>query len=325
MSALAKLSAAAWFMALPAFADVPEVVADIPPVASLVAQVMQGIGAPDLLLQPGSSPHGHQMRPSEAAALSRADLVVWIGAAQSPWLKQALDQLAAESASLPLLEVPGTHLRLFGFQAHEDADGEDGHDHESPDHDEAPGDPHIAHVTGDGHAHHGVDTHAWLDPRNAVIWLNAIAQQLSVIDPDHATQYTENAKAAQADIMSLDADIRAEFDGVTGAIVTYHDAYGYFTDYYGIRSAGTVTDGTAAHPGAKRMAELRSRLEALSVQCLFTEPQFDASGATGLASALGLRSGQLDPVGSTLAQGPDLYRDLLRLTADTIAGCLKEE
>jgi zinc transport system substrate-binding protein len=42
---------------------------------------MQGVGEPEMILPPGASPHGYAMRPSEAAALQSADVVVWIGEA----------------------------------------------------------------------------------------------------------------------------------------------------------------------------------------------------------------------------------------------------
>ena len=44
--------------ALPATAEVPRVVADLPPVHSLVAQVMGTLGQPTLLLDKGANAHG---------------------------------------------------------------------------------------------------------------------------------------------------------------------------------------------------------------------------------------------------------------------------
>ena len=76
-----------------AAADVPRVLADIAPVQSLVARVMQGVGTPDLLIPPGVSAHDMALRPSQARALSRADLVVWVGPEMSPWLGRALEAI----------------------------------------------------------------------------------------------------------------------------------------------------------------------------------------------------------------------------------------
>lgn len=139
----AGIAAAAFAAALgasPALADAPTVATDIPPVHSLVARVMQGLGEPTLVLPPGASPHGYAMRPSEAAALAEADLVVWTGPALTPWLERAVESLAGDAITLELLNAPGTHLMGFregaAFDPHDhavgdpDHSGTEAHDHE---------------------------------------------------------------------------------------------------------------------------------------------------------------------------------------------------
>jgi len=66
-------------VATPVHAKVPQVATDIPPVHSLVSQVMGELGTPKLIIPPGTSPHGYAMRPSEARALQAADVVFWMG------------------------------------------------------------------------------------------------------------------------------------------------------------------------------------------------------------------------------------------------------
>ena len=88
-----RLLLALLILPLPALAEPPRVVTDIPPVHSLTARVMQGVAEPALLLPPGASPHGYAMRPSEAALLQRADVVFWVGAGLTPWLDRAMTTL----------------------------------------------------------------------------------------------------------------------------------------------------------------------------------------------------------------------------------------
>ncbi|SEI65528.1 zinc transport system substrate-binding protein [Pseudooceanicola nitratireducens] len=155
-------------LASPVLAEVPQVVTDIPPVHSLVASVMQGVGTPTLLLPPGGSAHGHQMRPSEAAAMSAADLVVWVGEELSPWIADASAKLAPDAASLSLIDVQGTVLREAGHHGHDHEAGhetgaEDGghsdehhdaHEHDHDGHDHADGGEGHA-KTADAHDDHG--------------------------------------------------------------------------------------------------------------------------------------------------------------------------
>ena len=70
--------------ALPALAEAPRVVVDTAPLHSLVAQVMAGVGTPELILPPGTSPHDFQLRPSDAARLQGAQVVIWMGEVDAP-------------------------------------------------------------------------------------------------------------------------------------------------------------------------------------------------------------------------------------------------
>src|SRR5690606_18531612 len=97
-----------------AWAEVPSVVTDIPPVHSLTAAVMGDLGAPVLLLDQGASPHSFQFRPSQMGDVQAADLVIWVGPALTPWLEKPLLARPEGAALLGLLDAPGTFLAEFG-------------------------------------------------------------------------------------------------------------------------------------------------------------------------------------------------------------------
>ncbi|SFE58032.1 zinc ABC transporter substrate-binding protein [Roseivivax sediminis] len=127
-----------------AAADVPRVATDVAPVHGLVARVMAGVGEPETVVQPGSSPHSYSMRPSEARALEQADLVFWVGEELEPWLAGAVETLASDARIVELLDAPGiTTLEFrqgatFGGHDHEGhehaVDDRADHDHEAEDH-----------------------------------------------------------------------------------------------------------------------------------------------------------------------------------------------
>ena len=89
---LISLSCVATLMSGTAMADVPNVVVDIAPVHSLVARVMGDLGEAKIVVQPGASPHGYSMRPSEAAALQAVGLYAeHTGAAFLPYAPRAIE------------------------------------------------------------------------------------------------------------------------------------------------------------------------------------------------------------------------------------------
>lgn len=284
---------------LTALAEVPQVITDIPPVHALVAQVMGDLGTPVLLLEKGADEHDFQLRPSQMQQIAEADLVVWIGPELTPWLDRALAGAQAGMVSLPLLDQADTQTRAFGATEHDDHSAE-----------------------SDGHGHDGIDPHAWMDPANAAYWVDVIAVQLVLADPDNTRTYTANAIAAKEQITALDTELSALLAPLKDrAFVTYHDAYGYFTAHYGLKAAGSVAMGDATAPGAAHLAELQTTIA--DVTCVFPELQHDPALLLQLLDGSTARAGAaLDPVGSGLEPGPHAYADLMRGLATTLADCL---
>lgn len=360
--------------AAPVYADVPAVATDIAPVHSLVAQVMKGVGTPDLVVAPGASPHGYAMRPSEARNLSGADLVVWVGPGLTNWLSDPLETLAGEAVHLELMEAEGMTLLPFresaAFGEHDHAHGHDDHDedhadnhddhahddhdhddhaHKEDDHDHAHDDhdhdaheedhagndhdkheeDHARHDHDDledahaGHDHGDTDPHIWLSPDNGKRALAAIAEQLAQMDPENAETYRSNAKEGQLRLESLSAEIKATLAPVKGqGFLVFHDAYQYFETSFDIEAVAAVSDSDAADPGAARVAELRGIVAERNVSCAFAEPQMNVGIMGTVIEGEEISVATIDPLGSELALGPDLYPDLLKAMADSMAGCL---
>ncbi len=376
---------------LTAVANPPNVAVDIAPVHSLVAQVMAGVGKPDLIIQPGASPHGYSLRPSEAAALQRADVVFWTSAELTPWLESPLDNLAGAANKVELLEIPGITLHAFRegatFEAHDHHDDEHGHhdedvhkdehghhdkhahkdehghhdEHEHKDehghddkhaqkdehehhdehahkdehghHDEhghkdehghddkhAHNDEHDDH---DGHHHGEHDPHAWLDPENAKIWLNAIAAELSRIDSANAAAYQRNAAAA---IKELDAlitiieDLSRDLSGIK--FIVFHDAYQYFERRFDVQASGAISLGDASDPSPARVKEIRDTVADLGIRCVFTEPQYNPGMVRSVFENTQVTTiGVMDPLGADIKIGEDHYSNLLKALLASLNQC----
>jgi len=138
----------------------PAVVTDIAPVESLVARVMQGVGTPGRLVPRGASPHDARLKPSDAAALAKADLVVMVGGGLTPWLSEAQQSLAPEAHVIRLMEAETSIVLPTRDEvefAHEDH-GHEAHGHDEHGHDEKGHDDHGHDEKG--HDDHGHDEHA---------------------------------------------------------------------------------------------------------------------------------------------------------------------
>ncbi|MFZ8941552.1 MAG: zinc ABC transporter substrate-binding protein [Gemmobacter sp.] len=316
MARVLRLAAPLMLIAAPALAEAQRVVADIAPVQALVARVMAGAGAPEVLaiVPAGASPHGFSLRPSQAAAIEAAEIVVTIGAGLTPWLDGPLGTLAPEAARLTLTEVAGVTLHeareavLLGGDAgheghgHAEAEGKHDHEHAGHDHD---------------HDHGPVDPHAWLDPLNAALWVDAIAEALAVADPAQAALYRANAAEARAEIAAAEAEVRALLAPVAGRpYAVFHDAYQYFEARFAIAPVAAIALGDAADPGPQRVAAVRDAVAATGVRCIFAEPQMNPALIATIAEGTGARTGTIDPLGGAS------YPETLRAMARDMAACL---
>jgi zinc transport system substrate-binding protein len=303
----------------------PKVIASIMPVHSIVASVMGDVGTPELLLSGKNSEHTATLSPQQLSDLGKADVVFMIGSG----LEHKLVQINGSDAVggkkfVSLSEVAGIKtlpVRQGGtFEVHEHEEHE-GEEHEGEEHE---GEEH----EGEEHADHDeailkFDPHVWLDPQNAKAMTNAVAADLSRIDPGNARTYEANAAATMASLDQLIAEISADTKPLQSKpFVVFHDAYQYFEKRFGLAAVGSISDVSASAPSAKRLNEIRRKLEETKAICVFREPQFDAKYVTVVLEGSKAKEGVLDPIGSELTPGPNAYAELLKNLAKSAQDCL---
>lgn len=345
-----------------AYADAPSVAVDIAPVHSLVARVMEGVATPNLIVQPGASPHEYSLRPSEAAAIEQADIVFLMGPDLTPWLGDAVETLAGDATVTALIEADGTKLLEFRESAlfeghdhgehedhddhehgehadhddheehaedkdhdhdHEDHASDEEHDHDHEDHAEHDDHDHDDHDDHAGHDHGDHDPHAWLSADNASVWLNIIAAQLSARDPENAGAYFANAAAGIEELKTLKSEISGILDPARGnEFIVFHDAYQYFEVDFDFPAAGAISLSDASDPSPARIAEIQARVESEGVDCVLAEPQYNPGIVSTVLDGTGAKTGVLDPLGSDLEPGPAMYPQMMRNLATVLAECL---
>jgi zinc transport system substrate-binding protein len=301
----------------------PDVVVTVKPVHGIVAAVMDGVGAPHLLLDGAASPHTYAMKPSEVRRLNAATVVVRVSARLEVFLTKPLSLVAKRTRIVTLDEVPGLTLhkvRVGGdFEPHR-------HDHGH-----AKGKGKHDHGHGHGHAHgksheddaKQTDGHLWLDPQNARIIALHVSDVLAAVSPADAARFKANAKALAERLEALDQALQSELAPVVGKpFLVFHDAYQYFERRYGLAGAGSVTVNPEVPPSARRLSQLRERLSRTGIVCVFAEPQFAPRAVDTIIEGTNVRRATLDPLGSAIGAGPDHYFEMMEGLARDLKGCL---
>ena len=322
-----------WLLALggllvtgPAAARDIKVAVTSKPIHSLVAAVMGDTGTPVLIVEGSASPHTFSLRPSSAQALYTADIVFRVSEALEPFTRKLAQSLPEKARLVDLAAAPDVKhwppRSGATFAPHAEgtnvADGDSQHEdgqHEDRQHGDAT----------EPANHHGAnfDPHVWLDPVNAKAMVREIGKVLAAADPEHVAQYAAQAASVVAKLDALDRELESVLRPVQGRpFVVFHDAMQYFERRYGLNGAGSVTVSPEVQPSAKRLSEVRRRIQDLGAVCIFGEPFFQPRLLAAVTEGTAARAASLDPEGATLDPGADLYFTLMRHLAGSLATCL---
>ena len=292
---------------VPAAAADLSVVVTIKPLHALVARVMGGSGAPRLLVQGGLSAHSYALKPSDAARLNAADVFFRMSDIMEPFTARVTKSLPMRVQVVTLQDTPQLLLlqRRTGasFEGNGRGNGrEQGHG---------------------SHDHDAIDGHAWLDPMNAKLMADRIAETLAAKAPARAAAFRANAARLKSDLDALSAELARELAPIAGkSYIVLHDALQYFELRYDLKPVGAITVSPEVPPSAWRLTALRARIGQGGVNCVFAEPQFDTRLVSAVAEGTSARVGTIDPEGSRIEPGADHYFTLLRNLAKDLKACL---
>jgi len=308
----------------PVLADQLRVVVDIPPVHGIVEGVLGSNASITTLISRGIDPHNYTMKPSHAAALSEADLIVLIGESLTPSLAEKLPSLASNAQIIELAEVSNVHVIAYE-DAHEDHEDDAHHDDNHHDdhadekeqneheHDEHHDDEH------DSHDHSGINPHMWLDIDNADVWAHAIAKSASELSTALTSDINANLAAFEQALIGL----KSEMQTLTAKPYSVsHDAFGYLEESFGIDHPQAVTNGMGLRPSPSDMANLRAQIEATPPACMIIDPNDHTALAYALAEEYSIKTVEFSQLGE-IVEGENAYLILMQGAVTAFKTCFQ--
>ena len=182
----------------------------IKPIHALTAGVLGKIATPYLIVKGAATPHSYALKPSDATALQKADVVIRIGGTMERFLDSAIKTISPDATVISLIDIDGI-TRLPFRQGVAWGTGDD-HDHDhGHNHSQRP-EPHTTtpQNASDSASHQAalpVDPHIWLAPDNAIRMVATIVSALSRAAPDHAAVFASNGAILTDRLRALAAEI----------------------------------------------------------------------------------------------------------------------
>src|SRR6187402_2628256 len=238
------------------------------------------------ITKPGAEIHGYEPTPQDIVKAQRADLVLWNGLNLERWFEKFYGNLRRVPRA-----VLTEGIEPVGIE-------------EGP-------------YTGKP------NPHAWMSPRNAVIYVENIRKALVDLDPANAATYNANAEAYTAKFRGIEATVGAELARIPETqrwLVTSEGAFPYLARNFGLRELFLWAVNADQQGTPQQVRKVIDGVRANKIPVVFSESTVSDKPARQVAKETGARYGGVLYVDSLSdAKGPvPSYLRLLEYDAETI-------
>jgi manganese/iron transport system substrate-binding protein len=253
-----------------------------------IAQNVAGEAAiVESITKPGAEIHDYQPTPLDVVRAQAADLVLWNGFNLERWFEKFFENVK---------DVPSAVVSE-GIEPMGIAEGP---------------------YTGKP------NPHAWMSPKNALVYVENIRKALVKHDPGNAATYDRNAAAYAAQIRAIDEPLRKRLDAIPPDqrwLVSSEGAFSYLTRDYGMKEAYLWPINADEQGTPKQVRRVIDLVRKNRIPVVFSESTISDRAAKQVARESGARYGGVLYVDSlSAANGPvPTYLDLLKVTVETVA------
>jgi zinc transport system substrate-binding protein len=222
-----------------------------------------------VMVEPGASPHTYEPKPKQMVALAKTDIYFAIGV---PFETTWLEKIAATNPDM-LVAHTEAYIKKIPMKAHHHEGRKSQQDH-----------------------HTIKDPHIWLSPPLVMIQARNILQVFLKFDPVNRSVYEKNYDNFIKELLVLDAEIRAAFEGKGNDLefMVFHPAWGYFAQAYGIEQVPIEIEGKQPKPA--ELQYLIQYAKERGIKVIFAQPQFSWQAAQAIAKSIDGQVVFVDPL-----------------------------
>ena len=241
------------------------VVTTLFPIYDFARNVGGDLAEVTLLLPPGVEPHSFEPTPETIITLSRADLFIYAGSGMEPWAIKLADGVSRGGKPVRCEAGKGAHYLASSH----------GHGEHNGDHDELD---------------HGRDPHIWLDPYNAQIMIDRIAEGFVTARPAAAEKFAANAAAYKERLRAMESRFSNGLAVCTTREFVHggHYAFAYLADRYKLRYLSAYGVTAESEPSSQKLMELVRTIKAKKLHYIFFEELLSPRAAETVAAETGV-------------------------------------
>ena len=230
---------------------------------------VEGVAVESMAQQQTGCLHDFQMTTADMKKAETADAFLINGAGMEGFLDKISDQLP----ELPVIDS-STGIPLIASGEDHHHDGGEGHDHDQEDY----------------------NPHLWVSITNCMEQVRNLSEGIIALDPEHEAEYRENTETYLEKLSALRDKMHSALDHVKNKdIITFHEAFPYFAEEFGLHIAAVINQEPDSQPSAKELADTIRLVRETGVKALFVEPLYPETSADIIAAETGAQVYVLDP------------------------------
>lgn len=286
-----------------------EIIATLFPQYDFAKHIVGDKATVKLLIKSGVETHNFEPTQKDMININNSDLFLYTGEELEPWTAEISKTITSDlkfvniSKNIDLIDI-----HEFEEKYENENIIKDNHDEE---HEEE----------------HSRDAHIWLNPKNAVIMIDNILEEIIIIDKENEEFYRKNAEEYKKEILKLDEKIEEIVENAEMNELAFGGefAYSYFISRYNLNFVSVYTNcGHGEDPSIARVKSVIDYINKNNIPIVFYEELSEGTVAKMIAEETNTKPLVLYTIhnANTEGENPDTYVSLMEKNLENLKKAL---
>ena len=259
------------------------------------------------LIGPGVEIHTYEPSAKDMIKISESDLFIYTGKSMEPWAEDIIDSIKEYDVKIVDTSKNIDMINQEEFMKNYsllDEKAEESHEHEL----------------------NQEDGHIWMNPKNALIMIDTILEEIIKIDSENKEFYEKNALEYKNKILELDEEIEKTLkeNNITTLVFGGEFSYSYFCERYGLKVVSCYTAcGEHQDPSITRVREVIDYIKENNIKNIYYEELSEGQISQMISEETEAKAKVFNTVHNVTTQEIEENKDYVTIMRDNLNKIIK--
>ena len=259
------------------------------------------------LIGPGVEIHTYEPSAKDMIKISESDLFIYTGKSMEPWAEDIIDSIKEYDVKIVDTSKNIDMINQEEFMENYsllDEKNEESHEHEL----------------------NQEDGHIWMNPKNALIMIDTILEEIIKIDSENKEFYEKNALEYKNKILELDEEIEKTLkeNNITTLVFGGEFSYSYFCERYGLKVVSCYTAcGEHQDPSITRVREVIDYIKENNIKNIYYEELSEGQISQMISEETEAKAKVFNTVHNVTTQEIEENKDYVTIMRDNLNKIIK--